>query len=109
MGRRTFFTNNEFSIDKLFKWNLERDNENATIKLMPNIKELLLNKTTPEEEARFICKFSTESYKEIEIIKELKDKTDVSFIIPIVILALEQLRISTTPFPKEFFNKTKNK
>lgn len=65
------------------------------------ITELLKNE-------KFVKKLE-DIVKEIEIIKELKDKTDVSFIIPIVILALEQLRISTTPFPKEFFNKTKNK
>ncbi|MFZ2125739.1 MAG: DEAD/DEAH box helicase [Candidatus Saccharimonadales bacterium] len=68
--------NKEFSIDKLFKWNLERDNENATISLKPNIKELLLGKATPMEEARFICKFSTEDFKETEIIKQIAETVE---------------------------------
>lgn len=65
--------NKDYSIDKLFKWNLERDNENAKISLMPNVKELLLGKTTLEKEAQFICKFSTEDYDETEIIKQITE------------------------------------
>ena len=64
--------NKEFSIDKLFKWNVtERENENATIRLTPNIKELLLGKTTTDKEAQFICRFSTESYDKQDIISQI--------------------------------------
>ena len=65
--------NKEYSIDKLFEWNVvERENENATIRLTPNIKELLLGKTTPEKEAQFICQFSTESYNKRDIIQQIE-------------------------------------
>jgi replicative superfamily II helicase len=64
--------NMEYSIDKLFDWNVvERENENAKISLTPNIKELLLDKTTAEAEAHFICRFSTEVHDEQDIIRQI--------------------------------------
>jgi hypothetical protein len=52
--------------------------------------------------------------KKLEIIdEELKrtkeNKSDFSFIVPILFLILENLRTSKTAFPTNFFNKTKIK
>ena len=65
------------------------------------IKKLLNNE-------KFVKKLE-EIAQELKVMKDIKNETDISFIIPILILTLEQLRNSKTPFPKQFFSKVKNK
>ena len=49
----------EYDTKDLFGKILEQSNEDVSIMLTPNIKNILLGKTTIEEEAEFISKFST--------------------------------------------------
>lgn len=50
----------EYDTKELFRAILEKQNEDVSIILTPNIKNILLDKTTIGEEAEFISKFSTE-------------------------------------------------
>lgn len=62
----------EYNTQNLFEEILRKPNEDVSINLTPNIKNILLEKATIEEEAEFISKFSTENvdvdYKYSEIL-----------------------------------------
>jgi len=49
-----------YNTERLFKKLLKKQNEDMYIRLTPNIKDILLGKTTIGEEAEFISEFSTE-------------------------------------------------
>jgi len=50
----------EYDTGELFETILEQPNEDISISLTPNIKSILLGKTTIDEEAEFLSDFSTE-------------------------------------------------
>ncbi len=59
----------------LFEYLLEAPNEDISIVLTPNIKDILLEKATIEQEAEFIHEFSTESMEKQEILEEISQIT----------------------------------
>lgn len=54
----------DYDTDSLFAEYQERNNEAVTICLQPNIKNILLGLRTPEQEAAYVCKYSSEDRDE---------------------------------------------
>lgn len=65
----------EYDTKGLFEYLLEAPNEDISIVLTPNIKDILLEKATIEQEAEFIHEFSTESMEKQEILEEISQIT----------------------------------
>lgn len=84
-----------YSTDELYEEILDEPNEDIHIDLTPNIKDILLEKTTVESEAEFIANFSTEEVdKDLtksRIVKTIKYIKDNSFEEQVDRIAREQL------------------
>ena len=66
----------EYSTERLYDGLLDAPNENLSIKLSANIKDILLGNTTIEDEAEFIADFSTESVDKDEVFEEISRTID---------------------------------
>lgn len=66
----------EYDIQYLFERILEKSNENISIILTPNIKDILLGKRTIEEEAEFISRFSTRRIEGDLIFEDISNTID---------------------------------
>lgn len=87
-GRKGYFDNGEvyycdfgvedydYDTSDLFREIIGKSNEDAAIRLTPNIKNVLMDKTTIAEEASFISRFSTMEYDEDEVSEEISNTID---------------------------------
>ncbi len=87
-GRKGYYDNGEvfycdfgveaynYDTSDLFRDLIEKSNEDAVIGLTPNIKNLLMGKTTIAEEASYISRFSTMEYDEDEVSEEISNTID---------------------------------
>lgn len=66
----------EYSTERLYDRLLDAPNEDLSIKLSANIKDILLGNTTIEDEAEFIANFSTESVDKDEVFEEIARTID---------------------------------
>lgn len=71
-----FCESNEYDTESLFGYILEQNNEDVSIILTPNIKNILLGKTTIGEEVEFMSRFSTEEVDEVYTLGRISDIID---------------------------------
>jgi len=71
-----FCESRQYYTQDLFEEILEQSNEDVSIKLTPNIKNILLEKTTIGKEAEFISRFSTEEVDVEKIYGDISNTID---------------------------------
>lgn len=62
----------DYKLDNLYERLIEKENENMTIELLPDIKAILQNKTTIEKEVEYMIRYSTKKLDKEEVRRNLE-------------------------------------